>query len=172
MSRYDIDNYMPLLQEYARECPTGYILELGIGQADGSTKSFIDGLEERGGSDRLMISVDHQVDFEVNTPTVDYWRFVLASTIEPTTIKMVAAISIRPPDILFIDTDHTYEQMTLELLLWGQVAGPNTVWLFHDTYMFGGYNPMGDAIKEYAAATGWTYEDVSTDPHGLGRMRR
>lgn len=173
MSRYDIDNYMPLLQEYARASATGYVLELGVGQADGSTRAFMDGLEQRSGNDRLMVSVDLEMDFDLlklNEPY--YWFFVLGDTRKRETLEKVTGLfPLRRPDILFIDTHHTYEQMSVELDLWQEIAGPDTTWLFHDTYMFGGYNPMTDAIKEFAAAHGKRYEDVRTDAHGLGMMK-
>jgi len=50
------------------------------------------------------------------------------------------------------------------------MATPDTVWLFHDTWMFGQYNPMTDAIKQFADEHGLVYEDLSKECNGLGRM--
>ncbi len=77
----------------------------------------------------------------------------------------------RRPGLIFIDTDHTYDQMRDELALWHHIAGYDTVWLMHDTHMGGNYNLMTDAIKDFAAANGWVYDDFRTEAHGLGRMR-
>lgn len=176
MSKYDIDNYMPILSDMAAACEGGYVLELGVGQLDGSTAAFIEGLKRwqkiQAAHQPLMVSVDWQMDFtnpQLNPELPSWWHFVLGSTLDPQTFKFVSAY--RSPDIIFIDTEHSYEQMSAELALWGRLTNRYTTWLFHDTYMFGQYNHMTDAIKEYAAASGWVYDDVSVEAHGLGRMR-
>lgn len=173
MSRYDIDNYMPLLEKLAAE--SAFILELGVGEGDGSTLAFQRGLERSSTRKRkLHISVDIAPDLRPQyKPTQDYWRMVIGDSREPKTLFQVKHLcGDNVPDIIFIDTDHTYEQMDAELKMWSCLAGENTVWLFHDTYMFSVYNPMADAIKEFAQKNGWVYEDIDTSPHGLAKMSR
>jgi hypothetical protein len=73
--------------------------------------------------------------------------------------------------VIFIDTDHNYQQMYTELRLWSQIAGGKTVWLFHDTWMYGPHNvDMVRAITEFADIYGYEYADLRTDSHGLGKM--
>jgi cephalosporin hydroxylase len=175
VSRYDIDNYMPILKQMAKDCRGGFVLELGIGQADGSTKAFMEGLEERESLQYpLMISVDFQVDFELfKLSWIPYWFFVEGDTRKRETVEEVEQLSAqRRPDIIFIDTEHSYEHIAEELETWKSLADDHTVWLFHDTYMFGNYNKMTDAIKEFALREGWEYVDLDTGAHGLGMMRR
>lgn len=165
----DIDNYMPYLEEAASK--VSVILELGVAKGTGSTLAFYRGLLRA--KNQLLISVDHQ-DYMEWRPPVDWWHLVIGDSRASYTGMLVSLLlkDERYPDIIFIDTHHTYEQMQAELYCWDLSVGPDTTWLFHDTYMMGKYNPMVDAIKEFAAQEGWTYEDVSTDPHGLGRMYR
>ncbi len=160
----DIDNYIPYLQEAASK--VNVILEIGVGKGTGSTLAFARGL--RG----IHISVDHK-DYMEMKPTSRDWGFILGDSRAIATFNAVELIlDGRYPGIIFIDTDHTPCQITAELELWSKLAGNKTIWLFHDTYMMGRYNHMVDAIKEFAAKNNWVYEDVFTDPHGLGRMYR
>ena len=64
--------------------------------------------------------------------------------------------------------------MKEELELWSNLSHSGTVWLFHDTHMWGHPNPDGmvEAIREFAEREGWRYEDYRKQQHGLGRMTR
>lgn len=178
MSTGAIENFMPIMEEYASK--SAYVLEIGCGTGDGSTTSFTQGLEKRGGDDRLYISVDNNYDpnsvfqlFSQFRPNVPYWHFVSGDSTKPETREAVEQIAgERKPDIIFIDTIHDYEHMSRELAVWGSYAHDGTIWLFHDTYMFGVYNHMTEAIKGFAQANGWEYWDISTEMHGFGGMRR
>ncbi len=165
----DIDNFMPYLEEVASKAHT--ILEIGVGKGTGSTLAFMRGLIRGISSEPLFISVDHQ-DYMQFKPTVSWWHLVIGDSRSTFTADAVEHILTDRPDIIFIDTDHTPEQIKMELEVWRPLAKLTTVWLFHDTYMMGKYNPMTDAIKEFAAKNGWQYEDVFTEAHGLGRMYR
>lgn len=166
----DIDNFMPWLEKVASQ--VGAVLEIGVGKGTGSTLAFMRGLEKR---DRLlparMISVD-RIDYMEAKPDSRLWSLILGDSRERSTLERVALEFCHSPDIIFIDTDHTPEQITAELNLWQEIAGVYTLWLFHDTYMMGVYNPMTDTIKQWAAERGWIYEDVFTEAHGLGCMHR
>lgn len=168
---YDIENYIPYLRAIASKAE--FILEIGPAKGDGSTKAFIEGLTEfsENTKKKLMISVDIR-DYMEEKPTVDFWHLVIGDSREVTTLDAVLKISgKRFPDIIFIDTHHTYDQMKAELSLWKKMASPETTWLFHDTYMMGEYNHMTDAIKEYAKENGFLYQDVFSNAHGLGMMK-
>jgi cephalosporin hydroxylase len=166
-----IGNFMPHLTEAAR-LSNGFVLEIGAGVGDGSIAAFANGLEQRGGDDRLHISVDIK-DRLRDKPEVPYWYYIIGDSREPETAEMVKTVAGgRIPGVLFIDTDHYYEHMARELEVWKVLAGEETVWLFHDTWIWGIYNHMTEAIKEFAVKEGWVYDDWSTEIHGLGRMRK
>lgn len=169
---YDIANYVDILREYAREA--SFVLELGPAKGDGSTSAFAEGLELSRSRNKLFISVDIQDYMEVK-PQLPYWKLVIGDSREESTLKKVRTSSnlarARYADIIFIDTHHTYEQMQRELQVWHKIAGPETIWLFHDTYMMGEYNHMTDAIKEFAESSkDWKYADIRNDAHGLGAL--
>lgn len=170
MSIHDIDNFTPALREFARN--SSFVLEIGVDTGDGSTLAFTEGMEQRGGEDRLFVSVDILPDYILHRPQVPYWHFVVGDSRAVDTLLQVSGISHgRKADLIFIDTHHTPEQISKELVVWQHMAKPSTTWLFHDTYMMGQYNVMTDAIKEFASTHGWIYEDYSTEGHGLGMMR-
>lgn len=149
----------------------GFVLEIGIHTGDGSTAMIQEGLENH--ANPLHISVDWEEHSQLKRPTVPWWHLVKGDSRDSGTQAQVMAIANRYPGMIFIDTDHNYDQMKAELALWGRIATDQTVWLFHDTWMYGPPNvEMVRAITEYAEANNWTYEDYRQDSHGLGRMRR
>ncbi len=164
-----IANFMPDITDAARES-NGFVLEIGPAKGTGSTLAIQEGLV--GAREPLHISVDHQDYMEIK-PDVPWWHLVMGDSRQIATYVDVARIARgRIAGLIFIDTDHNYEQMSRELPIWALAAEHGTTtWLFHDTWMHGECNHMNDAIKEFAAANGWTYEDWRTDAHGLGRMR-
>ena len=168
----DIAYHMPLLEELASKA--AFVLELGVGNGNGSTRAFVRGLDRSPHKDRLMISVDNDPARPEERPSVPWWHMVYGDTRNPNTLHSVLEICgyERKPDMIYIDTDHTYEQMQAELSLWGTLGSPPAVWLFHDTWMFGPYNHMTDAIKEYAAAHALTFFDLTHESHGLGMMKK
>jgi len=62
--------------------------------------------------------------------------------------------------------------MAMELPIWNLLAGPHTLWVAHDTWMFGVWNHMSEAMKEFANANGWEFVDYNQASHGLGLMRK
>ena len=172
----DIAYHMPFLEEMASKA--GFILELGVGHGNGSTRAFARGLERSPWLDKLHIGVDLQPglpfpEVEFEPPAYPFWHLVLGRTEDPdTALKVKAICGERKADILFIDTDHTNLQMTKELKVWPALADDHTIWLFHDTWMFNVYNLMTDAIKEYAAAHHLTFFDLTQECHGMGMMKK
>lgn len=165
----DIANFCPILTEFAKE--NSFIIELGPAKGDGSTHAFELGLKRNRNQDKLFISVDHRDYMEIK-PKVPYWHLILGDSRDFTTRELVKGFcGNRKPDLIFIDTHHTYEQMQQELKTWSKIASKkHTKWLFHDTYMMGEYNHMTDAIKEFAQENGLIYADLKSEAHGLGFM--
>jgi predicted O-methyltransferase YrrM len=144
--RTDINEHLPMLSFLAQQCD--HVTEFGVRTGE-STLAFLHGL--RGKHDARLRSYDINDDYGVRQAyaplTKTDWVFVTASTL---TIP-----KIEPTDLLFIDTLHSYTQVSQELALHGDQAKR---WIaFHDTETFG---TVGDdrgeginkAIQEFIAA--------------------
>ena len=167
----DIAAHMPVLEELASR--SAVVLELGTGFGNGSTRAIARGLARSTRPDKLWVSVDSDLARPEEPPQdVPYWELIHGRTEDPATVaKVLRHTGYLMADLIFIDTDHTPEQMMQELALWQALADHRTIWVFHDTHMFGVYNEMTNVIKEFARVRGWEYFDYSLDSHGLGMMR-
>ncbi len=172
----DMIVHMPFLEECASKA--GVIVEIGVGHGNGSTRAFARGLERSEFSPlpypgKLHILVDWDLERPQVKPMNSFWHEVHGPSEDIRTVQAVAEIlDGRKADIIFIDTIHTYEQMELELPLWSALAGPDTLWIAHDTWMFQVWNHMSVAIQEFARANGWEFVDYDQASHGLGLMRK
>ncbi len=173
----DMEYHMPLLEDLASKASV--VIEIGVGKGNGSTRAFRNGLKKSIATYKAHICVDQELLNPRERPAQDYARIVYGRSQDPMTVKVASAvlqdvIGLKmPADIIFIDTDHTYEQMATELGLWSVFAGPQTVWLAHDIFMGGQRNVMTDALKDYCIAhPEWEYTDVTLECHGLGMMKR
>jgi predicted O-methyltransferase YrrM len=122
----DINEHLPMLSFLAEQCD--HVTEFGVRTGE-STLAFLHGL--RGKHDARLRSYDINDDYGVRQAyaplTKTDWVFVTASTL---TIP-----KIEPTDLLFIDTLHSYTQVSQELALHGDQAKR---WIaFHDTETFG-----------------------------------
>ncbi len=166
----DVEYLMPILEEYASKCEI--ILELGCGHGNGSTRAFAAGLRRSCNLSAHLVSVDIDPSRPDELPNCPIYTRVVGDSADTKVMLMVSHLVSRKPDLIYVDTDHTYEQMKSELEVWWPMSYQSTTWLFHDTWMFGEYNHMTDAIKEFAARDGWVYTDITKESHGLGRMAR
>ncbi len=173
----DMAYHMPLLEELASKASV--VIEIGVGKGNGSTRAFAHGLAKSITVFKAHLSVDQELLNPRERPGQSYWRIVYGRSQDPMTVRVANAVLedviglTIPADIIFIDTDHTYEQMEQELKLWSVFAGPQTTWLFHDVNMGGGFNIMTNAITDYCAAhPEWEYTCVTLECHGLGMMKR
>lgn len=169
MPNDDIKALMPILEKIASQCET--ILEIGPAQGNGSTVAFAKGIEKSAypESFKSFITVDIRDYMDWKPSHLPYWKMVLGDSTNRETVEAVKK-ECKKFDLIFIDTHHTYEQMKRELELWPSLADNTTVFLFHDTYMNNEYNPMTDAIKEFAQGSNCYYEDITKESHGLGMM--
>lgn len=124
----DINEHLPTLAKLASECES--IVELGVRYCV-STFAFIEGNPKK----LVCIDINHpsfyipqeggkhfaEVERLCKEKDIDF-QFIQASTLE---------IEIEPTDLLFIDTDHTYNQLSQELKLHGNKAKKYIV--MHDT---------------------------------------
>lgn len=142
----DINEHLPLLSFLAQQCD--HVTEFGV-RTGASTLAFLHGL--RGKHDARLRSFDINDDFNVKRSfeplTKTDWVFVMASTL---TIP-----KIEPTDLLFVDTLHSYTQVSMEVELHGEQAKR---WIaFHDTQTFGligdnGSQGINAAIDRFMAA--------------------
>lgn len=169
--REDIKFLLPLVEEKAKNA--NFILEIGCAFGDGSTTTFKKVMEENRRKNKLYISVDlEDVIIPEYRPVGYWWHIILGDSRSLETLEKVQDLAKgKLADIIFIDTEHNYNIMEKELEVWKNIAHKDTVWLFHDTWMSGKYNPMTDAIKKFSVENPkWRYEDLSRENNGLGAL--
>jgi hypothetical protein len=151
----DIYEHLPTLQKYADEC--NHITEFGVRYADGSTVAFLN-------SKAKLISYDI-VKTEGTTRLLDIckennkeWILKIESTTE---------CEIEETDMLFIDTEHTHDQVTKELRVVDKVK---KYIAFHDTDNVEVMRAIFDFMKLHKDE--WVLEDSFENCHGLIILRR
>lgn len=153
------------------------IVEIGVGHGNGSTRAFNRALQfvpEFKRPRHTMVDVDHDKAFQFAHAHLHTYGVCGDSRDRKTLDAALKCIPL-PASLIYIDTEHTYDHMKAELEVWVEIAGPDTLWLFHDTHMWDKYNPMTDAIKEYADQRMdllLYYHDITKESHGLGTMTR
>ncbi len=129
----DIRGHLPMLYDAARG---RRVIELGVDRGV-STAAFLAAQEQHGG---LTLSVD-------NRPCVGVfaghqcWRFVQADSLDETIVPIGQAAF----DVLFIDTDHSYERTLDEMELWTPVVRRDGVLFLHDAE-----NPLYPGVMQAA----------------------
>lgn len=101
--RADMDPHVEQLKELASQCKV--VIEIGVGTFC-STTALLDGLPPDG----VLVSVDQDPKSSLGDPR---WRFVHGNSVSPETFTQLP----RDPDLVFIDSGHTYELTWQELLL-------------------------------------------------------
>lgn len=147
----DIQHHLPLLYSLAQ----GNVLELGT-RTGVSTAALLAGVETRGGHVWSVDTDDCSKLFEGHPQ----WTFVrgdsrdseLAGMVRAATGVPVSPVDIWCLDILLVDTEHTYENVTAELTLWASYIKPGGSILLHDPETFPG---VRRAIMDFCAARGW-----------------
>jgi len=149
MTQSDIQHHLPLLYSLAK----GNVLELGT-RTGVSTAALLAGVEARGGH---VWSIDTDPRCQDVAAGHPQWTFVHASSTEPAIADAFGAVDPGLNneivlDMLFIDTEHTYEQASAELALWAPHVKTGGHILLHDPETFPG---VRRAVTEFCAARGW-----------------
>lgn len=142
----DIQHHLPLLYSYAQ----GHIVELGT-RSGVSTAAFLAGVEARGG-EVISVDIDDCAHLYAGHPL---WTFVQSDSRDINTIARAIGqqvMLVDGIDVLFIDTEHTYEMAEAELRAWAEYVKPGGVILMHDPETFPG---VRRAAQEFADAHGW-----------------
>lgn len=124
----------------------GNVVELGA-RGGVSTSALLAGVELKGGH---VTSIDIDERCSKNFAGHQQWSFFCASSLDNELPPRVLASVMNPViDVLFIDTDHTYNQLLAELKLWGPWVRKGGVILMHDVVTF---PELNNAAVEYASA--------------------
>jgi predicted O-methyltransferase YrrM len=155
----DIQHHLPLLNAVAR----GTVVELGT-RTGVSTAAFLDGVERRGGR-VVSIDIDDVSRLYRGHPN---WVCIQADSRDerlPDLVRKEADIADeRFIDVLFVDTEHTYEQVMGELDLWGPFVKRDGYILCHDTETFPG---VRQAVSDWAGEENATVTYVLPN-NGMG----
>ena len=166
----DIQEYLPLLYDFARLCDKARVLELGTRRGF-STLALLAGAEESGG---------HVWSSDINDVTTDpdgmkawagcgTWTFVHGDDMDPDVQARLPA----EVDVLFIDTSHEYEHTVREIEVFLPRVVPGGAALFHDTrFVFepDEIPPVGKALEEHCAKTGTKWVHLP-EGYGMGIIR-
>jgi glycosyltransferase involved in cell wall biosynthesis len=131
----DIRHHLPLLYSLAR----GNVVELGT-RGGASTQALLAGVERRGGK---VLSIDIE-DCSAVAGGHPAWAFLQGSSTDERTAETAA--EWQPINMLFIDTEHTTEQVAAELALWEPCVAPGGTICLHDPETFPG---VRRAIEDY-----------------------
>jgi hypothetical protein len=150
----DINQNLHILYDLAKECET--VIEMGV-RTGVSTRAFLN-------TGVSLISFDIVKNDEVEI------LFRLAKSKGKNAqyvIDDVLKIEIQETDLLFIDTLHTYEQLSQELKLHGNKAQKYLA--FHDTHTFGLSGEVGNDRRGLLPAI---MEFLSKNPHWKVKTHR
>jgi hypothetical protein len=136
----DISAHLPFLEFISRSGQCKVVTEFGTRDCY-STVAFLSGCKNVVHSYDIMVTPSiEELQAIVDKPCD--WTFHHQSSIAPET-------KIDPTDLLFIDSLHTYEQVTKELVRHGHYV--NKYILFHDTVSFPEINKAIDEFIDYAS---------------------
>lgn len=158
----DINEHLPTLKKYAEQ--SDFIVELGV-------RSIVSTWALLAGKPKQMLSVDitHPKDYGADIfPVYDMtaaegidWHFTQQSSLD---------IQLPPHDFLFIDTIHTKEHLSQELVKHADMAKKFIG--FHDTHI-AGLDEMMECINEFLAThPEWQIEEDYTNNNGLTILKR
>jgi predicted O-methyltransferase YrrM len=176
----DIVDHLPTFVRTVEELGATKVIELGV-RYGVSTIAWLYALEGRGNLWSVDCSfpvVDPETGVELLTSqgplgVVDHWLFLLGYDNWDT---VVAALPDEV-DVVFIDSQHTYEQTHLELDLYYPKVRPGGRILLHDTMLYETANavapqppyPVRTAMEEFCEAWGLRCEN-NPACNGLGTI--
>lgn len=166
----DINEHLPVLRNLVTQNSIRTVVELGVRDGN-STLAFLTACPDR------VLSVDivdapflWEVRDAYRALPDDFltqWEYLLADDL---------TIEISQCDLLFIDTNHTYKQLSQELRKHGDKAVKFIV--LHDTTTFrdwdAGWNEegLGRAVDEFVAQGVWRIQKHYTNCNGLTILNR
>jgi predicted O-methyltransferase YrrM len=164
----DIRAEMPLLHDITRGYPQVKVLELGV-RTGNSTVAFLAAAEQAGGN---VWSVDLDPPHAPDDGWVHSgrWTFLRGDDLKVTPEES-PGVPLRP-DVLFIDTAHTYEHTLAELRRFVPLVAEGGVVLMHDTLLTWAEREyqVAKALDTFCAETGRSWAEISEGRYGLGQI--
>lgn len=169
----DMQDHMAFLHETVRCYPSPVVVELGVAWGN-STSALLSAASATGGT---LWSVDAgEIGAMIPADWWDDpdWRFLQADDLSPRALEWLPGEC----DVLFVDSDHSYEHVTGVLDAYVPRVKAGGVALFHDTQ----WHTPGDvdsgrpdgqiaqAITRYCEESGLTWEN-RPGSYGLGVIR-
>jgi hypothetical protein len=152
----DINEHLPTLAKLASECET--ITEMGVRYCV-STWAFIEGNPKK----LTCIDINHPSHYVPQGGPQAFEKVLVACKDKGIDFEFIQAstldIEIEPTDLLFIDTEHTYNQLSQELKLHASKAKKYIV--LHDTTSC---PELWQAVEELK---GWKVQERYTNNSGL-----
>jgi predicted O-methyltransferase YrrM len=153
--------------EFINRESCGIILECGV--RDGySTTALLLGVDNGRGH---LFSVDRNNSCERHFPNHKDWTFINAYSTDEKKISEAVLGQGYPVlfDLIFLDTEHTYEIVYQELALWSGHLKPNGKILIHDVTTY--HQGAGRACQYFAQREKWDYQ-IREGWNGLGILKR
>lgn len=152
----DINEHVPTLRQLASECER--VVELGVREG-WSTRAFLTQRNRLRSYDIILWPYVSHLFNTMRNVGRDF-EYIQASSLE---------VELDPCDMIFFDTDHTYEQLSAELRLHGNKASKYLV--FHDTVSY--EKALMPAINEFLAANEhWEVKKHYRNNNGLLVLER
>jgi predicted O-methyltransferase YrrM len=166
----DIQEQMPLLYDAARRRPQVKVLELGVRNGN-STAAFLAAAEEAGGH-VWSVDTDPVAADTSSWEASGRWTFLRGDDLEVTPEES-PGVPLRP-DVLFIDTSHTYEHTLAELCRLVPSVAAGGVVLMHDTLLTWDHPEyqVAKALDTFCGETGRSWAEISGGRYGLGEIER
>ena len=157
--RSDINEHISVMHKYANEC--NHITEFGV-RTGVSTWAWL--------ASRAKVIRCFDIENVINN--LDHHIYSAKDTRKDFTFTCVSTIAdkleIEPTDLLFIDTEHTYEQCSKELKM--HAHNVRKYLIFHDTTICQGLNK---AINEFLQSNKeWKVKEILTNNNGLTVLER
>ncbi len=133
--------YYNLLYSVAKELQPDFVVELGT-CTGGSTSHLA------AGTNCKVISIDIEIrpDARERLLAFDNIELIQGDTQDPALVAEIVKHGLI--DLLFIDTDHTAEQVTAELALFGPLVRSGGLILFDDIRINPGMSAWWDSLEE------------------------
>lgn len=171
----DINEHLVKMMNTIVEREAKVVVELGV-RAGVSSQAFIAGVAQTGG---FVMGYDicplKQTDGPVNTTLHErlgspscvkkYWNFKVGSSLE-----VYRDWEDRSIDVLFIDTNHTKEQIYAELNLWGKKIKENGLIMIHDVTLAN--VTLREGLMEFLAENDDYVYDEDTHNNGMGFLKK
>lgn len=155
----DINRHVPVLRKLALECDS--VVELGV-RTGVSTRAFLP-------LNVKLRSYDIEADARVNE------LFLMANSLGRDMQYIMGdslKIDIEPTDLMFVDTVHSYDQVSAELAR--HASKVRKYIAFHDTFVFGlGRENILSAVIEFMMKNPeWEFYHYDTQNNGLTVIKR